>query len=86
MLEFDNSTLANMTAALDHGCKLLSGDFDTADNRKRIGDAIIAAAKSHKRSLSQLIEVAENEATAIVGPPQASLVGAVLKRFKSPAW
>jgi hypothetical protein len=85
MLEFDNSTLANMTAALDHACKMLSGDLDTADNRKRIGDAIIAAAKSHKRSLSQLIDVAEREATAILGPPQPSLVGAILKRFKPPS-
>jgi hypothetical protein len=45
MLEFDNSTLANMTAALDDGCKMLSGASDTARNRKRIGDAIIAAAR-----------------------------------------
>ncbi|MBI5320797.1 hypothetical protein [Bradyrhizobium sp.] len=67
MLEFDSSTLANMTAALDHGCKMLSGDVDTAGNRKRIGDAIIAAARSYKRSLPQLNEVAESEAAAILG-------------------
>jgi hypothetical protein len=82
MLEFDSSTLANMTAALDHGCKMLSGDFDTSENRKRIGDAIVTAAKSQKRMLVQLSEVAEHEAAAILGQSRPSLVGSILKRFK----
>ena len=82
MLEFDNSTLANMTAALDHGCKMLSGDFDTSENRKRVGDAIVTAAKSQKRSLVQLSEVAEQEAAAILGQSRPSLVGSILKRLK----
>lgn len=82
MLEFDNSTLANMTAALDHGCKMLAGDIDSSENRKRIGDAIISAAKSHKRSLVHLIEVAEQEAAAILGQQRHSLVGSILKRLK----
>ncbi|MCP4615883.1 MAG: hypothetical protein GY844_05560 [Bradyrhizobium sp.] len=82
MLEFDNSTLANMTAALDHGCKLLSGEIDTSENRKRIGDAIIGAAKSQKRTLVHLIEAAEHEAGAILGRPRTSLVDSILKRFK----
>lgn len=82
MLEFDNSTLANMTAALDHGCKMLAGEIDTSENRKRIGDAIIGAAKSQKRSLVQLSEVAEREATAILGQPRPSIVDALLKRLK----
>jgi len=82
MLEFDNSTLANMTAALDHGCKMLSGDFDISENRKRIGDAIVIAAKSQKRTLVQLSEVAEHEAAAILGQSRPSLVGSILKRLK----
>ena len=86
MLEFENSTLANMTAALDHGCKMLSGDFDTSDNRKRIGDAIIAAARSHKRSLPQLVEVAEDEATAILGQSRSWLADKILKRLHPSQW
>ncbi|MFO1109292.1 MAG: hypothetical protein U1E61_08925 [Bradyrhizobium sp.] len=78
MLEFDSSTLANMTAALDHGCKILSGDLDTKENRKRIGDAIVNAAKSDKRSLIQLIEVAVSEAAGITGTPESLRS----KRFK----
>lgn len=82
MLEFDNSTLANMTAALDHGCKMLSGDIDTSENRKRIGDALVSAAKSHKRTLVQLSEVAEHEAAAILGQPRTSIVHTILKKLK----
>ncbi|HXI07658.1 MAG: hypothetical protein ACRC1G_21035 [Bradyrhizobium sp.] len=82
MLEFDSSTLANMTAALDHGCKMLAGDIDTSENRKRIGDAIVGAAKSRKRTLVQLIEVAEQEAAAILGEPRPSIVDSILLRLK----
>ena len=68
MLEFDNSTLANMTAALDDARKklLLSG-IDTSENRKRIGDALIAAANAGKRTLIQLTEVAQWEVRLITG-------------------
>jgi len=81
MLEFENSTLANMTAALEHGCKMLSGDFDTSENRKRIADAIISAAKLRKSSLVQLTEVAQQEAAAIVDGSR-QFAGFFLKRFK----
>ena len=82
MLEFDSSTLANMTAALDHGCKMLQVQFDTAENRKRLGNAIIAAARSHKRSLAQFTEVAEGEVAEILGRPAMSLAGSILNGLK----
>jgi hypothetical protein len=82
MLEFDTSTLANMTAALEHGCKLLPGEFDTTGNRKRVGDAIISAARSHKRSLSRLIEVAEEEVAAVLGQSGKSFGGSILNGLK----
>jgi hypothetical protein len=82
MLEFDSSTLANMTAALDHGCKMLPAEFDSVENRKRLGDALIAAARSRKQSLPQLIEVAEDEVTAITGQQDTPLVGSLLKSLK----
>ena len=74
MLEFNNTTLANMTAALDHGCKSLHGGLDKADNRKRIGDAITDAARAGKHSLAQLIEVAEQEVVAIRGPKPTGIL------------
>jgi hypothetical protein len=65
MLEFDNSTLANMTAALDDACKKLSGDLDTSENRKRVGDALITAANAGTRTLIQFTEVAQREVKLI---------------------
>jgi hypothetical protein len=82
MLEFDSSTLANMTAALDHGCKMLPAEFDSVENRKRLGDALIAAGRSRKQSLPQLIEVAEDEVAAIMGQQNTPLVGSILKSLK----
>lgn len=82
MLEFDNSTLANMTAALDQGRKMLPVHFDTAENRKRLGEAIVSAARSHRRSLPQLIEVAQHEVAAIVGRPSTSFADTILKYLK----
>lgn len=80
MLEFDNNTLANMTAALDHGCKLLPLNFDTAENRKRIGDAVVGGARSGKRTLLDLSEVARHEVKAIIGP-KPSILRAVTDWF-----
>ncbi|MBR1144723.1 hypothetical protein [Bradyrhizobium sp. AUGA SZCCT0431] len=68
MLEFDDNTQANMMTALNLGCKHLSGNFDTAQNRTRIGDAIVDAARSGKRTLAQFIDVALHEVVAIRGP------------------
>lgn len=82
MLEFDSATLANLTAALDHGCKSLPPDFDTIENRKRLGDALLSAARSHRRSLVQLSEVAEDVVAGIVGGSSSSLGGAILQNLK----
>ena len=82
MLEFDNSTLANMTAALEHGCKMLPAAFDTAENRRRLGEAIVAAARSYKRSLPQLIEVVQDEVAAIAGRTNAPFASSILQRLR----
>jgi hypothetical protein len=82
MLQFDSSTLANLTAALDHGCKSLPPDFDTTENRKRLGDALLSAARSHRRSLVQLSEVAEEVVAEIVRGSGNSVAGAILQSLK----
>lgn len=84
MLEFDNNTLANMTAALDHGCKLLPRNLHTAANRKRIGDAIVGAARSGRRTLHDLIEVARHEVEAIIGP-KPSVIRTITDWFRGRA-
>jgi hypothetical protein len=50
LTEFDQSTLANMTAALDAVCKKIPEHKDTHALRKRIGDEIIATAHSGRRT------------------------------------
>jgi hypothetical protein len=82
MLEFDSSTLANLTAALDHGCKLFPPEFDTIENRKRLGDALLAAARAYRRSLPQLSEVAEDVVAEIVGTSGRSAGGVILQKLK----
>jgi hypothetical protein len=41
LIEFDQSTLANMTAALEKVCSKLPAERDSHETRKRIADAMI---------------------------------------------
>jgi hypothetical protein len=52
LTEFDQTTMANMTAALEQVCDKLPPDKDTHENRKRIADAMIAYGRSGRRTLS----------------------------------
>jgi hypothetical protein len=46
LIDFDQSTIANMTAAFDQVCKKIPPDKDNHETRKRIADAMVASAKS----------------------------------------
>jgi hypothetical protein len=50
LTDFDQNTLANMTAALESVCNKIPPDRDAHDLRKRIGDAMIACAGTGKRT------------------------------------
>lgn len=52
--EFDQNTIANMTAALDYVCKKIPPERDSADLRKRTGNEIIHCAQSGKRNVLEL--------------------------------
>lgn len=52
LIEYDQTTLANMTAALDSVCKKLSADQDSPQLRKRIADAMIKVAREGRRSFA----------------------------------
>ncbi len=45
LIDFDQNTIANMTAALEYVCKNIPARKDNHEARKRIADAMIAAAK-----------------------------------------
>ena len=56
LTEFDQSTIANMTAALDYVCKKIPTEKDSAHLRKQIADEIIRCARSRKHTLGALQE------------------------------
>jgi len=82
MLEFSQTTIANMTAALDYGCGLLSSDMDTSENRKRIADALIASAKAGDDSLVQLKALAQRVVDAIDVAGKKSALKTVRKMIR----
>jgi hypothetical protein len=54
LTEFDQTTIANMTAALDFVCKKIPADKDTDELRKRVADELIRCARTGRRSLLDL--------------------------------
>jgi hypothetical protein len=52
LIEYDQTTLANMTAALDSVCKKLSAAQDCPELRKRIADAMIKVARDGRRTFA----------------------------------
>jgi hypothetical protein len=51
LTEFDQNTIANMTAALEYVCKKIPENKDGYETRKRIADAMVACGNDGKRSL-----------------------------------
>jgi hypothetical protein len=49
LTEFDQTTIANMTAALDFICKKIPADKDSSELRKRIGDELMKAMEETAR-------------------------------------
>jgi hypothetical protein len=54
LTEFDQTTIANMTAALDFVCKKIPADKDTDELRKRVADELVRCARTGRRSLVDL--------------------------------
>jgi hypothetical protein len=52
LTEFDQNTIANMTAALEQVCKRIPPDKDSHEIRKRIADAMVACGHSGRRTLA----------------------------------
>jgi hypothetical protein len=51
LIEFDQSTMANMTAALEYVCNQLPPENESYRIRKRIADSIVACARAGSRTL-----------------------------------
>ena len=53
LTEFDQNTIANMTAALEYICNKIPPDKDGHEIRKRIADAIMACGHAGRRRLKK---------------------------------
>jgi hypothetical protein len=74
LIEFDQTTMANMTAALEHVCDKLPPDKDTHENRKRIAEVMIAYARSGRRTLSDFEKLGSKTLVKITRPSKAGRV------------
>jgi hypothetical protein len=74
LTEFDQITIANMTAALEVVCDKLPSNKDTHENRKRIAGAMIAYAQSGKRTLGDFQSFGSKTLEEITRPSRARLV------------
>jgi hypothetical protein len=75
MLEFDQNTLAHMTAALEWVCKKIPAGQDTPELRKQIADAITAFAKSGKRTYVDFQDVGMKRLVEITKPNRSRWFG-----------
>jgi hypothetical protein len=70
--EFDQTTIANMTAALDFVCKKIPPDKDTDELRKRVGDELVQCARMGKRSLIDLQQAGMKVMTETAKPTRSN--------------
>jgi hypothetical protein len=72
LTEFDQTTIANMTAALDFVCKKIPADKDTDELRKRVADELIRCARDGRRSLIDLQRGGMKVVEETVKPPRSN--------------
>ena len=77
MLQFDQSTLANMTAALEYVCRKLPPDKDNQAIRKYIGDELLAACQKGQTSHEDLVGVGLKAVNSCLFPPGRSWLKAL---------
>ena len=75
LIEFDQSTMANMTAALESVCRKIPADKDDHDTRKRVADAMVACAKAGNRSYADFQNAGFKSLDEIIRPNRFKLFG-----------
>ena len=75
LTEFDQTTIANMTAALEYVCKKIPADRDTHEIRRLLADAIIRSAKSRRLSYIELENAGLKALDIILRPAKSSWLG-----------
>ena len=82
LTEFDQNTIANMTAALDYVCKKIPADKDCHEMRKLIADAMVACGRAGCRSLIDFQNAGMKALEKSIRPPRLNWFG--LGRAKRP--
>jgi hypothetical protein len=72
LTEFDQNTIANMTAALEYVCKQIPLEGDAHAVRKQIADAIIESANGGRRSLIDFQNAGLGALEDIALPPKSN--------------
>lgn len=75
LTEFDQSTIANMTAALEYVCKRIPPERDSAAIRKQIGAAMIDCANRRKRTLADFQDAGSRVLADFIRPPNFGWFG-----------
>ena len=75
LMEFDQTAMAAMTAALYHVCKKLPADKDSYETRKQIADAMVARTLSGRPGSEDLQRVGLKVLAEITRPPRFKWFG-----------
>lgn len=69
LLNFDQTTLANLTAALEYVCRKLPTNRDNPSVRKYIAGELVAAAKKGSTSVGEPTDIGLNVVNSYLFPP-----------------
>jgi hypothetical protein len=75
LTEFDQSTIANMTAALDFVCKKIPAETDSNELRKRVADELVRYARLGRRSLVDFKQAGLNIVAETAAPRRSGWFG-----------
>jgi ketopantoate reductase len=75
LTEFDQSTIANITAALDFVCRKIPADKDTNELRKRIADELVRCARARRCTLIELEQEGMKIIKEVTKPAKFSWLG-----------
>ena len=75
LIDLDQNTLANMTAALDYVCKKIPPDKDSHEARKQIADAMIERASAGPSTYVDLVDVGSRMRQQICKPTRKNWLG-----------
>ena len=75
LIDFDQNTIASMTAALESVCRRLPADKDNHEIRKRIADAMIACGQAGRRTFFDFQGAGLKVVSEAVRPPRFNWFG-----------